>query len=292
MFEGSYVAIVTPFKNGKIDEEAFARLIEMHANAGTDGILPCGTTGESPVLTQKEHEDVISMTVRLVNKRMKVMAGTGSNCTAEAVEYTKSAEKAGADAALVVNPYYNKPGQRGLYEHFKTIARSVKIPIIVYNIQSRTSVNVETSTLEKLAEIENIKGVKEASGSLSQMSDVIRRCGDDFDVLSGDDALTLPLLAVGGKGIISVAANIIPQDVKALVEAFNKNDIKEARRLHNKMAPLVKAMFCETNPVPLKAAMAMMGMIEPEIRLPLTEPSDENKALIKKALEDYGLKVK
>jgi 4-hydroxy-tetrahydrodipicolinate synthase len=293
MFKGSYVAIVTPFKDGKIDEKAYASMIEMHAAAGTDGIVPAGTTGESPTLSPEENEQLVDLTVRLVKGRMKVIAGTGSNSTAEAIEYTKAAEKSGADGALVVSPYYNKPTQKGLYEHFRAVAGSVKIPIIVYNIQSRTGVNVTTSTLARLAkDCPNITGVKEASGDLSQMSEVIEQCGPEFSVLSGDDALTLPLMAIGGHGIISVAANIIPADVKAMINAFNGGDIKKAQQLHHRMFPLVKTMFVETNPIPVKAAMAMMGMITPEIRLPMTQPDGENAAKIKKALVDYGLKVK
>jgi 4-hydroxy-tetrahydrodipicolinate synthase len=292
MFSGSYVAIVTPFKNGRIDEEAYKKLIEMHAKAGTDGIVPAGTTGESPTLTPEEHEHLIELTVKLVNKRMKVMAGTGSNSTAEAIEYTVAAEKAGADAALVVNPYYNKPTQKGLYEHFKAVANSVKFPIIVYNILGRTGVNVATATLAKLAkDCRNIKGVKEASGDLSQMSEVIEACGPDFDVMSGDDALTLPLLSIGGTGIISVVANIIPADVKNMVDSFAKGDLKKARELHHKMFPLVKAMFIETNPIPVKAASAMLGLISPEIRLPMTAPDEASLTKIKQAMKEYGLKV-
>jgi len=292
MFQGSYVAIVTPFKAGKIDEEAYKKLIEMHAKAGTDGIVPAGTTGESPTLTPEENEYLVELTVKFVNKRMKVMAGTGSNSTAEAVEYSVAAEKAGADACLVVSPYYNKPTQKGLYEHFKAVANSVKIPIVVYNIMSRTGVNVATPTLAKLAkDCPNIKGVKEASGDLSQMSEVIQACGPDFDVLSGDDALTLPLMAVGGRGIISVVANIIPADVKAMVDAFAKGDVKKARELHYKMFQLVKTMFVETNPIPVKAAAAMMGLIGPEIRLPMTVPDAASLDKIRAAMREYGLKV-
>lgn len=290
MFRGSYVAIVTPFKNGKIDEKAFAKLIEMHAKAGTDGIVPCGTTGESPTLTVEEHEGLIALTVKLVNKRMKVMAGTGSNSTAEAIEYSQAAEKAGADGCLIVNPYYNKPTQKGLLEHFKAVAASVKIPIVVYNIMGRTGVNVSTPVMAELSKIKNITGVKEASGDLSQMSEVIKACGPDFDVLSGDDALTLPLLSVGGHGVISVAANIIPKDVKAMITAFNSGDIKKAQAMHHKMFPLVKAMFVETNPIPVKAAMAIMGLIDDEIRLPMTKLSAEAAVKLKKAMKDYGIK--
>ncbi|MBN2754063.1 MAG: 4-hydroxy-tetrahydrodipicolinate synthase [Candidatus Goldbacteria bacterium] len=290
MFRGSYVAIVTPFKNGKIDEKAFAKLIEMHAKAGTDGIVPCGTTGESPTLTVEEHEGLIALTVKLVNKRMKVMAGTGSNSTAEAIEYSQAAQKAGADGCLIVNPYYNKPTQAGLLEHFKAVAASVKIPIVVYNIIGRTGVNVSTPVMAELAKSKNITGVKEASGDLSQMSEVIKACGPDFDVLSGDDALTLPLLSVGGHGVISVVANIIPKDVKAMITAFNSGDIKKARAMHHKMFPLVKAMFIETNPIPVKAAMAIMGLIDDEIRLPMTKLPAEAAVKLKKAMKDYGIK--
>ena len=291
MFQGSYVAIVTPFKDGKIDEEAYKKLIEMHAEAGTDGIVPCGTTGESPTLSYAEHEHLVELTVKLVNKRMKVMAGTGSNCTAEAIQLTQAAEASGADAALVVNPYYNKPTQEGLYLHFKAVAESVKIPVIVYNIKSRTAVNVETPTMVKLSKIANIKGVKEASGDLSQMADVIRECGPDFDVLSGDDALTLPLLSAGGKGVISVAANIVPKDVKALVEAFMAKDNKKAEEINAKLLPLVKALFYETNPIPIKAAMRLMGMTGDEIRLPLTKMSKDKLEMMKDELKKYGLKI-
>jgi 4-hydroxy-tetrahydrodipicolinate synthase len=293
MFRGSYVAIVTPFKDGKIDEKAYASMIEMHAAAGTDGIVPAGTTGESPTLSPGENEQLVDLTVRLVKGRMKVIAGTGSNSTAEAIEYTMAAEKSGADAALVVNPYYNKPTQSGLYEHFKAVAGAVKFPIIIYNIISRTAVNVATSTLVRLAkDCPNIVGVKEASGDLAQMTEVIGQCGPDFDVLSGDDALTLPLLAVGGGGVISVVANIIPKDVKDMISAFASGNIKKAQEMNNRMFPLVKAMFIETNPIPVKAAMAMMGMIAPDIRLPMTTPERENMEKIRKAMKDYGLKVK
>lgn len=289
MFEGSYVAIVTPFKNGKVDEEAYRRLIEMHIKAGTDGIVPCGTTGEASTLTMEEHINMIELTVKLVNKKMKVVAGTGSNCTEDAIELTKAAEKAGADGALVVSPYYNKPTQKGLYQHFKKIAESVKIPLILYNIQSRTAVNITTPIVAELAKIKNIVGVKEASGDLSQMTDVIRSCPPEFDVLSGDDALTLPLLSIGGKGVISVVANIVPGDVKALIESFKKGDIKKAQELNLKLFPLIKAMFIETNPIPVKAALNIMGLISPEIRLPLTEIEEENKKKLMTAMKNYGI---
>ncbi len=289
MFEGSYVAIVTPFKNGKIDEDAYKKLIDMHLEAGTDGLVPCGTTGEACTLTMEEHIYMIELTVKLVNKKMKVLAGTGSNCTVDAIELTKAAEKAGADGALVVSPYYNKPTQKGLYQHFKKIAESVNIPIVLYNIQSRTAVNITTPIVAELAKVKNIVGVKEASGDLSQMTDVIRSCPSDFDVLSGDDALTLPLLSVGGKGVISVVANIVPKDVKEMIESFNKGDIKKAREINLKLFPLIKAMFIETNPIPVKAALNIMGIISPEIRLPLTEMEEENKKKLITAMKNYGV---
>ncbi len=289
MFEGSYVAIVTPFKNGKIDEEAYKKLIEMHLEAGTDGLVPCGTTGEASTLTMEEHIYMIELTVKLVNKKMKVLAGTGSNCTEDAIELTKEAEKAGADGALVVSPYYNKPTQKGLYQHFKKIAESVNIPIVLYNIQSRTAVNITMPTVVELAKIKNIVGVKEASGDLSQMTDVIRLCPKEFDVLSGDDALTLPLLSVGGKGVISVVANIVPKDVKEMIENFKKGNIKKTQEINLKLFPLIKAMFIETNPIPVKAALNIMGFISPEIRLPLTEMEEENKKKLITAMKNYGV---
>jgi 4-hydroxy-tetrahydrodipicolinate synthase len=291
MFTGSYVAIVTPFKDGKIDVESYKNLIEMHVKAGTDGIVPCGTTGESPTLSPEEHIKMIELTVKFVNKRMKVLAGTGSNSTAETIEYTKEAEKAGVDGALLVAPYYNKPTQNGLYEHFKTVAEAVNIPLVIYNIQSRCAVNITTPIMAKLSKIKNIVGVKEASGDLSQMSEVIEQCESNFDVLSGDDALTLPLLSIGGKGVISVVANIIPTDVKALVDAFNKGDINKAKNIHHKMFPLIKSMFIETNPIPVKAALVLMGLIKNEIRLPLTKIAETNLQKLKEEMKKYGLKV-
>lgn len=291
MFQGSYVAIVTPFRNGTIDEDALAKLIEMHVDAGTDGIVPCGTTGESPTLTHEEHDRMIELTVKLVKGRMKVMAGTGSNNTAEAVRLSKAAEKAGADACLVINPYYNKPTQKGLYEHFKTVANSVKIPIIVYNIQSRTAVNIATPTLAELAKIPNIVGVKEASGDLAQMSDVAVSCGPNFSILSGDDALTLPLLSVGGHGVISVIANIIPRDVKQMITAYTSGNTDLATKMHKAMFPLVKAMFVETNPIPVKTALSLMGLMTAEIRLPLTSMDESNLRKLREAMLAYGLKV-
>ena len=289
MFRGAIVAIVTPFKDGKVDEEALRRLIEEQIAAGTDGIAPCGTTGESTTLSHVEHDRVIEITIEAVNKRVPVIAGTGSNSTAEALRLTRHAWEAGADGALIVCPYYNRPTQEGLYHHYRTIAEEVPIPIIIYNIAGRTGVNMQTETLARLAKLKNIVGVKEASGSLKQMSDVIQFCGPDFDVLSGDDIFTLALMAIGGKGVISVISNVVPADMAGLVDAFNTGDLEKARALHYKMSPLIDALFIETNPIPVKTAMAMMGKIDSELRLPLCRMSEKNEAILKEAMRQYGL---
>jgi len=290
MFKGSIVAIATPFKNGKIDEKTFRELIEFQIKNGSSGILPCGTTGESATLSFQEHDQVIEITIDQVKKRVPVIAGTGSNSTEEAIMLTKHAEKAGADGSLQVSPYYNRPTQKGLYEHFKTIANSVKIPIILYNIASRTGVNIEPETIAKLAvDCKNIVGVKEASGNLDQMSRIKTLCPPDFNLISGDDSLTLPVLSIGGTGIISVVANVVPRDVANLVAEFEKGNIKKAQELHYKLLPLTKALFIETNPIPVKTAMGLMGMCEPELRLPMCSMLPENLEKLKKALRDYGL---
>ena len=290
MFKGSIVAIVTPFRNGKVDENKLRDLIEFQIKNGTSGIVPCGTTGESATLTFGEHESVIQITIEQVKKRVPVIAGTGSNSTQEAIMLTQQAASAGADASLQVSPYYNRPTQRGLYEHFKAIAESVKIPIILYNIAGRTGVNIEPETIAKLArDCKNIVAVKEASGSLDQMSRIKQLCPKEFDLISGDDGLTLPVLSIGGIGIISVVANIVPQDVANLVSAFAKGDFKKAEELHYKLLPLIKAVFLETNPIPIKTAMGLLGMCDPGLRLPMCEMSAENSEKLKKALKDYGL---
>jgi 4-hydroxy-tetrahydrodipicolinate synthase len=289
MFKGAIVAIVTPFKNGKVDEGALRELIEFQIANGTDGIVPCGTTGESPVLSHEEHDRVIEITVDAVKKRVPVIAGTGSNSTEEALRLTKHAHEVGADGALMVCPYYNRPTQEGLYQHYKLIAESVPIPIIIYNIPGRTGVNMTPDTLARLAKIKNIVGVKEAAGSLQQMAEIIRLCGPDFSVLSGDDFFTYPLLCLGGHGIISVVSNVAPADMAALIDAFNAGDLKKAKDLHYKMTPLVSALFIETNPAPVKAALAMMGRIQYEIRLPLCKLSDANHEKLRKTMQTYGL---
>jgi len=290
MFKGSIIAIVTPFKNGKVDEKKLRELIEFYIKNGTSGVVPCGTTGESATLSFEEHDKVIEITIEQVKKRIPVIAGTGSNSTEEAIMLTKHAAKSGADASLQVSPYYNRPTQRGLYEHFKAVANAVEIPIILYNIASRTGVNIEPETIAKLAvDCKNIVGVKEASGSLDQMSRIKQLCPDSFDLISGDDSLTLPVLSLGGTGIISVAANIVPQEMADLVSEYQKGNINKAQELHYRLLPLIKALFLETNPIPLKTAMGLLGMCEPDLRLPLCPMSPENLEKLKKALKEYGL---
>lgn len=290
MFKGSIVAIVTPFRNGKVDEKKLSELIEFQIKNGASGIVPCGTTGESATLSFEEHGRVIELTIDRAEKRVPVIAGTGSNSTEEAIMLTRHAEECGADASLQVSPYYNRPTQRGLYEHFKAIANSVKIPIMLYNIASRTGVNIEPETIAKLAQdCKNIVGVKEASGSLDQMSRIKQLCPANFDLLSGDDSLTLPVLGIGGTGVISVVANIAPKDTADLVKEFEKGNIEKAKQLHYKLLPLIKAAFLETNPIPIKTAMGLLGMCEPDLRLPMCSMSSENVEKLKKALKDYGL---
>jgi 4-hydroxy-tetrahydrodipicolinate synthase len=289
MFRGAIVAIVTPFKNGKVDEAALRKLVEFQIKNGTDGIVPCGTTGESSTLSHEEHDRVIEVVIDAAKKRVPVIAGTGSNSTAEAIRLTRHAYKAGADGALMVCPYYNRPTQEGLYQHYKTVAEAVPIPIIVYNIPGRTGVNINPDTLARLAKIKNIVGVKEASGSIKQMSDVIHLCGPKFDVLSGDDLFTLPLMAMGGHGVISVISNVAPADMAAMVDAFVAGDLKKARTLHYKMVPLIDTLFVETNPTPVKAVLAMMKKISYEVRLPLYKLSDANYEKLKKIVVSYGL---
>jgi len=290
MIHGSIVAIVTPFKNGSIDDNALKELIEFQIENGTHGIVPCGTTGESPTLSHEEHEYVIELAVKTVKKRIPVIAGTGSNSTDEALRLTKFAERIGADASLQVVPYYNKPTQEGLYLHFKKIASGVKIPLILYNIPGRSGVNMNPETIARLAkDCKNIIGVKEASGSIQQASKILYLCGLDFILLSGEDALNYPLQAIGGKGFITVTANVAPKDVSELYNTYVGGDINQTRELHYKLHPLNEAMFLETNPIPVKAALHLMGRIGEEIRLPLSPMSKGNLEKLKNALKDYGL---
>ena len=300
MFRGSIVAVVTPFSAGGgsafggrdlvVDEKKLRDLVEFQIKNGTSGIVPCGTTGESATLSFQEHDRVIEITIDQAKKRIPVIAGTGSNSTEEAIMLTRHAAKAGADGSLQVSPYYNRPTQKGLYEHFKAIADAVDIPIVLYNIASRTGVNIEPETIAKLAnDCKNIIGVKEASGNLDQMSRIKQLCPDNFDLISGDDSLTLPILSIGGTGIISVVANIVPKDVANLVTEFEKGNIQKAKEIHYKLLPLIKAVFLETNPIPVKTAMGLLGMCEPDLRLPMCAMSPENLEKLKKALADYGL---
>jgi 4-hydroxy-tetrahydrodipicolinate synthase len=289
MFEGSMVALVTPFKNGALDEDGLRRLVTLQIEGGTDIICPCGTTGESATLSFEEHHRVVEIVVGAARGRAKVIAGTGSNNTSEAIELSRHAKKAGADGCLLITPYYNKPTPEGLYRHFKAIAESVDLPLVLYNVPGRTSLNMAPETVERLAGIPNIVGIKEASGSLAQVSEIVCRCGDDFDVISGDDANTLPLLAVGGKGVISVTANIAPRDVAGMVHAFQAGRLDEARRMHRRLLELHNAMFLQTNPIPVKTALGMLGIIEPELRLPLCGMPEELNRKLKGVLQRYGL---
>ncbi len=289
VFQGSLVALVTPFRDGKVDEATLKQLVEFQIRGGTDAIVPCGTTGESPTLDHAEHNHVVDVVIEAVNKRIPVVAGTGSNSTDEAISMTRHAKEAGADAALIVLPYYNKPTQKGLIEHCRKIADTVDLPLILYNIPGRTGVNMTPETLAQLAEHPNIVGMKEATGNLEQMTQDIVLCGEKLSFLSGDDTLTLPLMSVGGKGVISVVANIVPKDVAELTHAFLNGDWKRARELHLKLFPLCQAMFYETNPIPVKTALAMMGKIREEFRLPMCPMTDANRKRLEAALRSYGL---
>jgi 4-hydroxy-tetrahydrodipicolinate synthase len=289
MFKGSIVAIVTPFKKGKVDERALGDLIEWHIAQGTNAIVPCGTTGESATLDYKEHYRVIDFTVKTVNKRVPVIAGTGANSTDETIEITKHAKKSGADAALLVAPYYNKPTQEGLYRHYKAVAEKVDMSLVLYNVPGRTAVNILPATVARLAEIKNIVALKEATGDMKQASEIIRLCGDKITVLSGDDFTTLTLLALGGKGTISVTANVAPKDVSQMCSLWMRGQQDKARALHYKLEPLNAAMFIETNPIPVKTALAMMGKIQEEFRLPLCEMAPANREKLKKVLADLKL---
>lgn len=289
MFHGSLVAIVTPFKKGKLDEKALGDLIDWQIAEGTHGIVPCGTTGESATLTHDEHERVVAFTVEAVRQRVPVIAGSGSNSTTEAIALTKHAKKAGADGALLITPYYNKPTQEGLYRHYKAVAEAVDLPIVLYNIPGRTSVNMLPPTVARLASMKNIVAIKEGSGSLQQVSDIIQSCGERMTVLSGDDGLTLPMMALGAKGVITVTANIVPGDMARMVEAFAAGKLKDAQKLHYKMSPLFAALFFETNPIPVKEALGMMGKCAAELRLPLCPMAADTRDKLSRALKDYGL---
>jgi 4-hydroxy-tetrahydrodipicolinate synthase len=289
MFKGSLVAIVTPFRNGKVDERALGDLIDWQIREGTHGIVPCGTTGESATLTHEEHQRVIELTVRAVNRRVVVIAGTGSNSTDEAVTLTRHAKGAGADGALLITPYYNKPTQEGLFQHYRRIASSVDLPLMLYNIPGRTSVNMLPATVARLAQIPTIVSIKEGSGSIQQIDEVLQLCGDRLTVLSGDDAMTLPIMALGGHGAVSVVANIAPRENAALVTAAAKGDFAQALTMHRRLLPLTNALFLETNPMPVKTALALMGKCADELRLPLCAMQPATKAQLAEALRRHGL---
>lgn len=289
-FHGSITALVTPFKKGKVDEAALRRIVRYQIEHGTDGLVPCGTTGESPTLSHEEHRRVIEIVVEAAGKKVPVIAGTGSNSTEEAVSLTSFAKKAGADAALLATPYYNKPTQEGLYRHYEKVAKSVNIPLILYNIPGRSVVNVAPETIARLAKIPNIVAIKEASGSMDQTSHILSLC--DLTVLSGDDSLTLPLLALGGKGVISVLSNLLPGEVSQMVDAYFAGNYEKAKKLHYKLFALCRVMFVETNPIPIKRAMKLLGFCDDELRLPLCPMSEHNEKLLIKALKEFGLSVK
>jgi 4-hydroxy-tetrahydrodipicolinate synthase len=290
MFYGSMTAIITPFDaQGNFDEERYRQLIEFQIENGTDVIVPCGTTGESATLNYNEHNQVIAACIEQVNKRIPVIAGTGSNSTAEAIEISRHAQQMGADGLLLVSPYYNKPSQEGLYQHYKAIAEAVQLPQVLYNVPGRTGMNMTAATTIRLAEFKNIVAIKEASGDLTQASEIIARAGDKIDVLSGDDFLALPLMACGGKGVISVTANIIPRQVKQMVTAVQENRWDDAKKLHLQLLDVHQAMFIEANPVPVKTAAALMGKCRADVRLPLVSLQPQNLDRLRAVLTQHGL---
>ena len=287
IFKGSIVALVTPFrKNGSVDHGAVRELVEWHIASGTNAIVPCATTGESPTLTHDEHDEVIATVVKAVNKRIPVLAGCGSNCTEESLRLIKHAESVGADGALVITPYYNKPTQSGMIAHYESLAKATNLPIVIYNVPGRTGVNIKPETVAELAKIPNIVGIKEASGSLDQASEIMRLC--DLDVLSGEDSLNFPLMAIGAVGAVSVVANVVPELMAKLTSAALRGDMEEGRRLHKMLFPISRALFAETNPCPVKAALAMLGKCGNNLRLPLVPISPATEELLKKTLSDLG----
>ena len=288
MFEGILTALVTPFRDGGIDDEALAALVERQAAAGVAGVVPCGSTGESATLSHAEHRHVVEVVVEAAAGRIAVVAGTGSNSTQEAIELTQHARQAGADGALLLSPYYNKPTQEGIYLHYAAVARETGFPLVVYNIPGRTASNITPETLSRLAEIENVVGVKEACGDIDQIAHVIASCPDDFSVLSGDDGLLLPLLAVGGNGCISTTSNVVPESICALYAAWQAGDPARSLALHQQLMPLFDVLFCETNPIPVKAALALMGLVGDEIRLPLTPIGEANRERLGLVLKETG----
>jgi 4-hydroxy-tetrahydrodipicolinate synthase len=288
MFRGVFTALVTPFRNGVVDEAALVKHVEEQIAAGVDGVVPCGSTGEAATLSHEEHKRVVELVVRTVARRVRVIAGTGSNATAEAIELTAHAKRAGADGALLISPYYNKPTQDGVVAHYAAVANATQLPLVAYNIPGRTGSNLLPDTIARLAEIEHVVGVKESSGDLHQISQVIARVPSDFAVLAGDDWATLPQLAIGGAGVISTCSNLVPRELCALVHAFQRGDLPRARELHYRLLPLCDALFSETNPIPIKAALALRGKLEEELRLPLLKMTAPNKKRLELAMKEFG----
>src|SRR5437016_5771863 len=290
MFTGTYTATVTPFKNGNLDEAALERLVRIQVNAGVGGIVPVGTTGESPTVNYEEHVHIIRLSVKFARGKIKVLAGTGGNSTSEAVYLTEHAEKAGSDGSLQVAPYYNKPTQEGLFQHFREVARKTRLPILLYSIPGRCGIEIGVETVKRLArDCKNVVGIKEAGGNPDRVSQLRAALGPRFVILSGDDALTLPFMAVGAQGVVSVASNVIPRQVTQMVNAFASGNVREALKLHERWHPMFKDLFIETNPVPVKAALAMMGQIEEEYRLPLVPMSAKNRELLRATMKNCGL---
>ncbi len=289
MFEGVFTALVTPFRDGELDEPALRELVEFQVAAGVDGVVPCGSTGEAATLTHAEHGRVVEMVVAAARRRIQVLAGTGSNNTRESIELTRHAKRVGADGALLISPYYNKPTQEGIVAHYTAIARDTGFPLVAYNIPGRTASNILPATLARLADVEHVVGVKESCGDIAQISEAIAACPESFTVLSGDDTMILPVLAVGGRGAVSTASNVAPREVVELVRAFQAGDPVRALQLHQRLLPLFGALSCETNPIPVKAALALQGRIRDEIRLPLTKLSQVNRQRLQVALKEQGL---
>ena len=289
MFPGCLTALITPFRDGAIDTKALADLVEAQIAAGVNGLVPCGSTGESATMSHEEHLTVVREVVRVARKRVPVIAGTGSNATAEAIRLTRGAEELGADAALLISPYYNKPTQDGIVRHYAAIAEATRLPLIAYNIQGRTASNITAETMARLARIPRVVGVKEASGSMAQVLEILHACGPDFAVWSGDDVVTLPLMAAGGAGVISVTSNVAPAQMVELSDAMRAGDLPRARRANARLMPLFRDLFLEVNPIPVKTALAIMGRCSDELRLPLTPMTPKNRAVLESTLREQGL---
>jgi 4-hydroxy-tetrahydrodipicolinate synthase len=293
MFKGLFIALITPFKeDGSLNEDKLRELVNFHIEAGTDGLIPCATTSENPAFTWEEHFRIIEIVTEEADGKIMVVPGCGTNNTDRSIKNIKRAKEYGADGAMVVTPYYNKPTQEGLYAHFSKLADEGGLPLMLYNVPGRTGRNMEPETVARLADNEMIVCIKEASGDLEQMSEILHLCSDKITLLSGDDAITMPILAIGGSGVVSVVGNIVPQDVLSMIEAFNQGDIAQARKWHYKLLPISQAMFIETNPMPVKEAMNILGMEVGDVRLPLVRMKEENRAKLRDALEAYGLEVK